>query len=461
MKKLFKAFLALTMACTLVTNAGKVNAEENAVLDVTVSVDQTVLGTVEVDEAYNMTANVIKGGTFDLGVLTVNAKTSNLEQFGIPSTEKTKEVSTGLGGLEVGLDDFLSGVVNFNTATVVGSVDGEEFSYTLTNTTTEADETYVISGVAGDGVAKAVEELYSHVTVVAGDFENVVAVPEGTEHYALDDDTFVLEVPARSELVYHGYKLVLNEDVKVTLTGEGVAAIIVEQIEDIDFKTITREELAQVMALLIDPLASAINNQEVELVVEFDSPFADVAKANETLWYYSPIIRANALGLMTGKSESNFAKDDLLSRAATATVIYRMQGKPEVSSENPANEKFPDVADTWYTDAITWANENEVVTGHGNGTFKPDAGVTRQQLALMLYRYAKNVLGADVSNTADLSSYPDSTDVAPWAKEAMEWAVGNEIVKGNDATKTLNPTGTAKRSECAVMIMRFYDQYVK
>lgn len=460
MKKLFKAFLALAMACTLVTNATTTKAEEPSILDLTVSVDENVLGTVEVDDSYNMTANLIKGGTYDLSVLTVNAKTSGLEEFGIPSTEKTRDFATGINGIEIGLDQYLNAVTSFSTSTLVGNVDGVEFEYTLANTTGDNTDSYVISGTAVSGVEEAITELYSHVTVVNDGSENGYVIPEGTE-YSGTEDTFVVEIPARAELAFQGYKLVLNENTTITLTGEGIGSIILEQIEDIDFATMTREELMQVAVLLLNPVAEAINNNTVTLDVQFDSPFADVSKDNENLWYYEPIIRINALGLMTGKSAGNFAKNDDLSRAATATVLYRMSKDTVSGDAISSDEIFPDVADTWYTDAITWAYETGVVTGHDNGTFKPDAGVTRQQLAVMLQRYAEKILGLDVTvDAVDFSEFSDGTAVAPWADEAMQWAIDNGIIKGNDDA-TLRPGNTATRAQCAVMIMRFYDAFVK
>ena len=109
---------------------------------------------------------------------------------------------------------------------------------------------------------------------------------------------------------------------------------------------------------------------------------------------------------------------------------------------------------------MTWAYTTGIVTGHGNGTFKPNDGVTRQQLALMLQRYAKEILGEDVSvGTIDFSQFSDGNEVASWASEAMQWAIDNGIISGND-NGTLNPKGTVSRAQCAVMMMRFYDQLI-
>ena len=111
-------------------------------------------------------------------------------------------------------------------------------------------------------------------------------------------------------------------------------------------------------------------------------PFADV----EGHWAFETIEYAYRNGLLIGISDTAFAPDDVMDRAMLVTILYRMEGEPEVTAANP----FTDVpAGTWYTDAVIWADANDIVNGVGNGRFAPTDNITREQMAVMLYRYAQ------------------------------------------------------------------------
>ena len=129
-----------------------------------------------------------------------------------------------------------------------------------------------------------------------------------------------------------------------------------------------------------------------------------------------------------------------------ATVLWRMEGQPAPTGANA----FTDVAaGQWYTEAVTWAAEQGIVTGIGNGLFDPNGDITREQLAVMLYRYAGGAAAG-----ADLSAYPDASSVSSWAVEAMGWAVSNGILSGNEAGQ-LSPGGAATRAEVAQMLLNY------
>ncbi len=175
-------------------------------------------------------------------------------------------------------------------------------------------------------------------------------------------------------------------------------------------------------------------------------PFTDVAKG---AWYYDAIKAMYDKGLMNGESETKFMPNNKLSRAMLVTILYRMQNEPNVST----NALFNDVANgQWYTKAVAWASANNVVNGVGEGKFAPNDSVTRQEMAAMLYRYAK-ATGMDTTATASLNGFKDSAKVANWATDAMKWAVGSGLMKGND-DNTINPMGTATRAEVATVIIR-------
>ena len=154
-------------------------------------------------------------------------------------------------------------------------------------------------------------------------------------------------------------------------------------------------------------------------------------------------------GLMDGVGMGLFAPNSETTRAQLVTILYRLEGEPAVSGDLP----FTDVeAGIWYTDAILWAAQNNIVNGVSDTEFAPGDDLTRQQLVTILYRYAE-AKGYDVSASADLSGYPDADQVQDYAQPAMAWAVAEGIVEGVDGN--LNPAGNATRAQIATILMRF------
>ena len=175
-------------------------------------------------------------------------------------------------------------------------------------------------------------------------------------------------------------------------------------------------------------------------------PFTDVTNH----WAYSAIKRVYTRGLMVGMDEKTFAPDQQLSRAMLAVILYAMAGEPAVTGESP----FTDVpAGCWYTDAIVWAAQNGIVSGFGDGTFRPNAAITRAQAAVMLYGYAA-FTGADVTARADLSAYSDAGQIPAWAMDAMQWANARRLIVGRDSSH-LAPDGGATRAEMAAILSAY------
>lgn len=180
--------------------------------------------------------------------------------------------------------------------------------------------------------------------------------------------------------------------------------------------------------------------------------FTDV---NYSTWYYGYVEYVYALGLMTGLNDTYFGAADPLARAQFATILYRINGEPEVGY----SPEFADVPDgVWYTDPIIWASEQGVVTGYSNGNFGPGDYINREQMAVMMYRYAQSK-GYDTSSRADFSGFSDGAYVSDFAVEAMQWAVGTGIISGKDRETRLDPQGNANRAECATIITRFVSTY--
>lgn len=184
-------------------------------------------------------------------------------------------------------------------------------------------------------------------------------------------------------------------------------------------------------------------------MLPFDYRFNDVL--DENAWYYDAVYAAWDAGLMNGVGEGLFAPNATLDRATLATVLYREAGEPAAKG----TASFTDIAEgQWYTDAVNWAAEQGVVNGYPDGTFRPEAPITRQEMATMLYRLAK----AEKVEEDKLASFPDAASVADWAKDAMNWAVSAEIVNGSthdDKVNYLDPTATALRCQAAAVACRY------
>lgn len=179
------------------------------------------------------------------------------------------------------------------------------------------------------------------------------------------------------------------------------------------------------------------------------SQFSDVS-ANA--WYTSAVQYAVEHGLMAGVGNNRFGPEEPMTRAMLVTVLWRYAGRPE-AGKNP----FTDVpAGQWYTEAVTWAAENGVVSGVGNGRFAPNGNITREQMASILFRYAK-LTGLDTSKRGELAGFPDEGQVSSWAREALSWAVGEGIISGTaEGGRTiLKPQGNATRAQVASILMRF------
>ena len=180
---------------------------------------------------------------------------------------------------------------------------------------------------------------------------------------------------------------------------------------------------------------------------DWENPFTDVTEDD---WFYDEVAYVVTNGLFNGTGDTVFAPDMTMTRAMFATVLYRLDGEPAVTAENP----FDDVEDgEWYTDAVIWANNNGIVEGYGEGIFGTNDDVTREQMAKMLYSYA-DYKGYDVTASADLSSYTDADEISDWALAPMRWANAEEVITGRTIT-TLVPLGGATRAEVATIVMRF------
>ena len=176
-------------------------------------------------------------------------------------------------------------------------------------------------------------------------------------------------------------------------------------------------------------------------------PFTDITPKD---WFYVSVRYAWNNELFKGTSDTEFSPSLNMTRAMLATVLYRMDGQPEVNSSSA----FVDVKEgMWYTDAVAWANESAIVKGYGNGIFAPDDMITREQIAVMLHRYAQGK-GLIANESTYRLNFSDTSHISDFAFEAMTWAVENGLIQGNTST-TVNPLGKATRAEVAAILMRY------
>ena len=177
-----------------------------------------------------------------------------------------------------------------------------------------------------------------------------------------------------------------------------------------------------------------------------EMPFTDV---NENDWFYDVVLYAYDNGLMTGVSATEFAPNQTTTRGMIVSMLARLEG---VTSAEDAG--FADVAaNDWYATAVNWAASVGVVNGYEDNTFRPNAPITREQMAAILYNYA-DYKGYDVSARADLSDYADAASISSWAEDVLAWANAEGLINGMTAT-TIDPQGATTRAQTAAMFERF------
>lgn len=175
--------------------------------------------------------------------------------------------------------------------------------------------------------------------------------------------------------------------------------------------------------------------------------FTDVAPGQ---WYYDAVQHVVYNGYFKGVSDDAFAPSNMMTRAMFVTVLGRIAG---ISENGTASGDFADVpAGQWFTNYVAWASENGIVQGTANGAFSPNANITREQMAVFLYRYAKYA-GLDTSYDNTIASFSDAGKISSWAQEAMAWAVSKGIMNGTGTG--LEPQANATRAQVAQIVFNF------
>ena len=184
---------------------------------------------------------------------------------------------------------------------------------------------------------------------------------------------------------------------------------------------------------------------------EWKNPFTDVS---ENDWFFESVKYANENGLMGGTTNTSFAPNEPLTRSMLVAILYRVEGEPAVNKSIP----FSDVkADMYYANATIWAQQNGIVNGVTENDFAPNSNITREQIAAIMFRYAK-YKGYDVSvgESTNILSYTDAESISEYAISAMQYAVGSGLMKGKTET-SINPQDNATRAEIAAILQRFLE----
>lgn len=196
------------------------------------------------------------------------------------------------------------------------------------------------------------------------------------------------------------------------------------------------------------PVGSAASGAGVE------NPFTDV---NVTDSFYQDVLLAWKSGLMTGTGAASFSPYSAAARAEMAAVFYRMAGSPAVTGQNSFSDVEYNADSAWYYDAVTWAEQNGILEGIADGMFEPASAVTREQIALAFYQYAKH-MGYDVTAVGSVDGFADKDRISAWARNAVMWAVGAGLLDGGEM-QLLEPQRFITRAEFAGMICRFLEKY--
>ena len=344
--------------------------------------------------------------------------------------------------------------------------------------------------IADDALAM---EPGAKVTGLKKDISDSIEVPDGYKLVVTKDEngeyTYTLQKKSSGgSHRYDGYITIINpkngsvsvsddwadEDQKITLTITPDKGYVVDKIEivdaegdKIDAKKVEDEDneytfrmancdVTVTVTFKEEGKTTTEDKEETDKTEETTTPETiTFSDVKESDWFYKGVSYVVENGMMNGMGDNQFAPNAPLTREMLAVVLYNMEKQPESTGVNP----FADVkADMWYTDAIVWANANGIVAGYDDSTFGLGDSITREQLAAILYRYAQ-LKGYDVTEKADLTGYTDSTSISSYAVEAMQWANANGIVNGMTET-TLAPQGTATRAQVATMLMNFCENVV-
>lgn len=375
----------------------------------------------------------------------------------VPPTSTTETTTNENGSTTTTVTDKTTGTVTETTTSTTTDEATGTTTETKTETVTAKDgtttstETVTATDASGStGTTTTTTNANGETTVTAEAAVSAQAITEAAK--TGEAVTLPVEVPAAASTETAAEVTVsvpafagsVSVEIPVTNTGAGVVAVKVNP-----------DGTEEIIKTSVPTENGVVLNVEGEATIKIVDNSKDFTDVKDTDWHDDAVAFVSAREIMNGVGGDKFDPNTALSRGMIAQVLHNFENNPETAADN----LFDDVSDdAWYTDAVKWAADQEIIEG-SNGNYAPDDNITREQLAAILYRYA-GAKGYDVTASGDLNAFTDGDQTASWAQEAMEWAVASGIFQGN-GNSILNPKGSATRAEIAQILMNFCKNVVK
>ena len=338
-------------------------------------------------------------------------------------------------GTDVTADSFV--IVTSDSGATVGALthDGNVWSFTITAEDGVTSRTYTVT-VSFTEAPKSNDAGVRSITVA------------GVKAKTSVNNEYTVTVPYGTNITASSFVIITNH------ARATVGALT--HIKNVWYFTVTAEDgvttasytVTVTTAALPTPIKPAVDNTKPASDSKPKLPFTDVSTSD---WFYSDVMFVYENGLFSGTDSRSFSPNASMTRAMLVTVLYRLEGEPV----GTGSSSFSDVrSGSYYEKAVAWAAANGIVTGTGSTSFSPDAKVTREQLAAILYRYAQ-YKKLDTDAGAKLDSFSDAGNVSGYASEALSWAVSEGLING--ASGRLTPKGDATRAQVAAILHRFVE----
>ena len=338
-------------------------------------------------------------------------------------------------GTDVTADSFV--IVTSDSGATVGALthDGNVWSFTITAEDGVTSRTYTVT-VSFTEAPKSNDAGVRSITVA------------GVKAKTSVNNEYTVTVPYGTNVTASSFVIITNH------ARATVGALT--HIKNVWYFTVTAEDgvttasytVTVTTAALPTPIKPAVDNTKPASDSKPKLPFTDVSTSD---WFYSDVMFVYENGLFSGTDSRSFSPNASMTRAMLVTVLYRLEGEPA----STGSSSFSDVrSGSYYEKAVAWAAANGIVTGTGSTSFSPDAKVTREQLAAILYRYAQ-YKKLDTDAGAKLDSFSDAGNVSGYASEALSWAVSEGLING--ASGRLMPKGDATRAQVAAILHRFVE----
>lgn len=284
----------------------------------------------------------------------------------------------------------------------------------------------------------------SHIK--SGNVESAVTVPVSSNHFILGSNSSTIDIKVGEsvqlpvQLINSGFYNTATT-IQVNSSNCSFPSIVTLSGQPV---TVTGKQLGSGAVTV-----KFGNGMSTSFYINVISPYTDVAESN---WYYDAVTWADSRGIIDGASQSTFGASLPMSRGMTAILLYRLEGSPSTAWA----ASFTDV-NANYAASVGWAASCGIMSGYGNNRFGPDDTLTREQMAAVLYRYAR-YKGIDTSSRADISRYSDARSVSGYAFDPICWANYEGLIVGTSAT-TLSPSRTITKAEAAAIFMRFCNKF--